>query len=44
MGCQDAGSISILVLVAAFYVVLSKQFPDAQNKWAFGVIGTVLGH
>lgn len=36
--------ISLIVLIAAFYVVLSQGFPDDYNKWAFGMIGLVVGH
>lgn len=36
--------VSIAVLGAALYVILSDRFPDAQSKWAFGAVGTVLGY
>lgn len=37
--------LSILVLISALYVILSKDmYPDAQQKWAFGAVGTILGY
>ena len=37
--------ISLLVLLSALYVILSNNsFGDAQQKWAFGAVGTILGY
>lgn len=37
--------LSLLVVLSALYVILSKDmYPDAQQKWAFGVVGTILGY
>ena len=36
--------VSGVVLVAGLYVVLSGSYPDDYVKWAFGVIGVVLGY
>lgn len=37
--------ISLLVLLAALYVILSNDsYGDAQQKWASGVVGTILGY
>jgi hypothetical protein len=37
--------ISLLVLLSALFVILSNNnFADAQQKWAFGVVGTILGY
>lgn len=37
--------ISLLILLAALYVILSNNsYGDAQQKWAYGVIGTILGY
>jgi hypothetical protein len=36
--------VSIAVLAAALYVILSKQYDDSYTKWAFGVIGVVIGY
>lgn len=38
-------TLSLLVVLSALYVILSKDtYPDAQQKWAFGAVGMVLGH
>src|SRR5258708_38773413 len=37
--------ISLLVLLSALYIILSNDgFGDAQQKWAFGAVGTILGY
>ncbi|MBV8048423.1 MAG: hypothetical protein JO171_14815 [Paludibacterium sp.] len=37
--------ISIVVLLSALYVILlSAKYNDAEQKWAFGVVGTILGY
>ena len=36
--------VSLLVLAAALFIILSKQYDGDQQKWAFGAIGTVLGY
>ena len=35
--------VSILVLGSSLYVILSKQYEAESQKWAFGVVGTILG-
>ena len=36
--------ISLVVLCAALYVVLSRAYGDSEQKWAYGAIGTVVGY
>jgi len=36
--------ISIGLLVAALYVILSKKYDGDVQKWAFGVVGTIVGY
>ena len=37
--------ISCLVLLSALYIILSANtYADAQQKWAFGAVGTILGY
>jgi hypothetical protein len=35
--------ISMTVLAAALYVILSKKYPPKVEHWAYATIGTVLG-
>ena len=37
-------AISLLVLFAALFVILSQRYPDDYAKWAFGIIGIVVGY
>ena len=37
-------SISVIVLAVSLYVILSQRFPDDYNKWAFGMVGLVVGY
>ncbi|MBM3135414.1 MAG: hypothetical protein FJZ89_09085 [Chloroflexi bacterium] len=39
-----AVGISIVVLGAGLYVILSKQYSDDVQRWAFGAIGMVVGY
>jgi hypothetical protein len=36
--------LSIAVLGASLWVILKGGYQDATEKWAFGAVGTVLGH
>jgi hypothetical protein len=36
--------VSIIVLLAGLYVILSKKYPDDTQKWAFGVVGLIIGY
>ena len=33
-----------VVLAAGLYVILSGKYDDAEKKWAFGAVGTILGY
>jgi uncharacterized membrane protein len=35
---------SLLVLTAALYVILSRQYEADTQKWAFGMIGLIVGY
>lgn len=39
-----AAIISLMLIGAALYVILSQQYADDVQKWAFGVIGVVIGY
>ena len=36
--------ISLVVLAAALYVILSNKYEDDVKKWAFGVVGLIVGY
>ena len=36
--------VTLTVLLCALYTIFSKHYEADQQKWAFGVIGTVLGY
>lgn len=37
--------LSLVIIGAALYIIVSANgFPDAHQKWAFGVVGTVIGY
>src|SRR5258708_4012846 len=36
--------VSLAVLVAALYIILSKTYEDSAQKWAYGSVGMILGH
>lgn len=36
--------ISILVLLSALYVILTSDYREEDNKWAYGIIGTIVGY
>jgi hypothetical protein len=35
--------VSIAVLGASFYIILSREYDSDSEKWAFGVVGTIVG-
>ena len=35
--------ISVFILGSALYVILSGDYQDGEQKWAFGMVGTVVG-
>ena len=37
-------TVSMLVLISGLFVVLSGSYDDSFNKWAFGIIGIVVGY
>ena len=36
--------VSAVVLLAALWVVLSRWYDDTYLKWAFGIIGVIVGY
>ena len=35
--------VSIAVLGAGLYVILSRKYPADSHKWAYGAVGTIVG-
>lgn len=35
--------VSILVLGSSLFIILSGQYDSESQKWAFGVVGTIVG-
>ncbi len=36
--------VSASLLVVCFYILLNQRFPSDYSKWAFGMIGVVVGY
>ncbi len=36
--------VSLVVLAAALYVILSQNYESDTQKWAFGAVGMVIGY
>jgi hypothetical protein len=36
--------VSAVILIAALYIILSQQFDDTNQKWAFSTVGAILGY
>lgn len=36
--------VSLVCLCAALWVILSGVYPDATLKWAFGIVGLIIGY
>ena len=39
-----AVGISLVVLAAGLYIVLSQKYSSDAQKWAFGIIGVIVGY
>jgi len=37
-------TVTVVVLAAAIYVILSEDYDDEGKKWAYGTIGIILGY
>jgi len=35
--------VSLVVLGASLFVILSKKYPPESDRWAYGVVGTIVG-
>ena len=37
-------TVSIVVLAASLYIILSRAYDESAQKWAYGAVGLVTGH
>lgn len=37
-------AISMIVLVACLYIILSRKYESDTEKWAYGAVGIILGY
>jgi threonine/homoserine/homoserine lactone efflux protein len=37
-------AVSLALLGAALYIILSKLYADADTKWSYGIVGTIIGY
>lgn len=37
-------TVSGIILMASLVIILSNKYPDATMKWAFGLVGVVIGY
>jgi hypothetical protein len=36
--------VTVLVLLSALFIIVSNSYPVTDQKWAYGVIGTIIGY
>lgn len=36
--------VTVVILAAGLYIILSKNYPEDTTKWAFGVVGVAIGY
>lgn len=36
--------VSLTVLASALYIILSGNFDEGSQKWAFGAVGSIIGY
>lgn len=36
--------ISLIILCASLWIILSKKYTNDSRNWAFGIVGTIVGH
>ena len=37
-------AISGLMLAASLFIILSNAYPESHSKWAFGMVGLIIGY
>ena len=36
--------LSVLLTFSALYIILSQNFKDPDTKWAYGIVGSMIGY
>ena len=36
--------VSLALLGAALFIILTDSYPDSHSKWAFGMVGLIAGY
>lgn len=36
--------LSVLLTFSALYIILSQKYQDADTKWAYGIVGSMIGY
>ena len=36
--------VSVVMLTSSLFVILSGKYPDSTTKWAYGMVGLVVGY
>jgi hypothetical protein len=44
VGLGVSVGVSVIVMGVSLFVILSKQYSDEYVKWAFGVVGIIMGY
>jgi len=37
-------AITSIILIAGLYIILSQAYQEDYTKWAFGIIGVIVGY
>jgi len=37
-------AVSVIVLLSSLYVILTTSYPDDHTKWAFAMVGLIIGY
>ena len=37
-------AVTLILLIASFFIILSKKYGQADRRWAYATVGTILGY
>ena len=37
-------AVTLILLIASFFIILSKKYGQADRRWAYATLGTILGY